>query len=190
MQTGSLRNSNLSKLCSQLRQWLMCPAITNVPFVCPFVCPDWGVCVTKSFQIVQSTPAITNVPFVCLPNVPFVCLQIVQSTPAITNVPFVCLCPLCVAVPLFARQLRMSPLFAPTCCPIRLSYTGSTSFTGSLGSSWVNKSSLPDQVQPLHRGQHIRIAGQEPAAVGMFAVYRDTMTGELRRFPAGARGHG
>lgn len=33
------------------------------------------------------------------------------------------------------------------------------------------------------------IAGQEPAAVGLFAVYRDSMTGELRRFPACARGH-
>jgi hypothetical protein len=28
------------------------------------------------------------------------------------------------------------------------------------------------------------IAGQEPAAVGLLAVYRDSMTGELRRFPA------
>jgi hypothetical protein len=33
------------------------------------------------------------------------------------------------------------------------------------------------------------IAGQEPAAVGLLAVYRDSMTGELRRFPAGARCH-
>ena len=33
------------------------------------------------------------------------------------------------------------------------------------------------------------IAGQEPAAVGLFAVDRDPITGELRRFPAGARGH-
>src|SRR5262249_491654 len=33
-------------------------------------------------------------------------------------------------------------------------------------------------------------AGQEPASVGLFAVYRDTIPGELRRFPAGAPGHG
>ncbi len=41
----------------------------------------------------------------------------------------------------------------------------------------------------LHRGQSVSIAGQEPAAVGLFAVYRDTMPGEVRRFPAGALGH-
>ena len=35
----------------------------------------------------------------------------------------------------------------------------------------------------LHRGQRMGIAGQEPAAVGLFAVYRETMPGELRRFP-------
>ena len=34
------------------------------------------------------------------------------------------------------------------------------------------------------------IAGEEPAAVGLFAVDRDPMPGELRRFPAGARRHG
>ena len=33
------------------------------------------------------------------------------------------------------------------------------------------------------------ITGQEPATVGLFTVYRDSMTGELRRFPAGARSH-
>ena len=44
--------------------------------------------------------------------------------------------------------------------------------------------------QLRHRGQRVGIAGQEPAAVGLFAVYRDSMTGELRRFSAGARGHG
>ena len=42
----------------------------------------------------------------------------------------------------------------------------------------------------LHRGQRVGIAGQEPAAVALFAVYRDTMTGELHRFSAGARDHG
>jgi len=36
-------------------------------------------------------------------------------------------------------------------------------------------------------GQQGGIAGQEPAAIGLFAVYRDTMTGELHRFSAGAR---
>jgi hypothetical protein len=35
----------------------------------------------------------------------------------------------------------------------------------------------------------VGIAGQEPTAVGLFAVYRDSMTGELRRFPAGVGGH-
>src|SRR5438105_10940384 len=43
--------------------------------------------------------------------------------------------------------------------------------------------------QFLNRGQRMSIAGQEPAAVGLFAVYRDPMTGELRRFPACARGY-
>src|SRR5438477_6789967 len=43
--------------------------------------------------------------------------------------------------------------------------------------------------QFLNRGQRMGIAGQEPAAVGLFAVYRDSMTGELRRFPACARDH-
>ena len=33
------------------------------------------------------------------------------------------------------------------------------------------------------------ITGQEPATVGLFTVYRDSMTRELRRFPAGARGY-
>lgn len=33
------------------------------------------------------------------------------------------------------------------------------------------------------------ITGQEPAAVGLFAVYRDSMTGQLSRFPACARDH-
>ena len=44
--------------------------------------------------------------------------------------------------------------------------------------------------QPLHRGQHIRIAGQEPAAVGLFAVDRDTITSESALFSADAWGHG
>jgi len=44
--------------------------------------------------------------------------------------------------------------------------------------------------QLLNRGQRVGIAGQEPAAVGLFAVYRDSMAGELRLFPAGARHHG
>jgi len=38
-------------------------------------------------------------------------------------------------------------------------------------------------------GQCVGVAGQEPTAVGLFAVDRDPITGELRRFPAGARGH-
>src|SRR5258708_6015405 len=42
----------------------------------------------------------------------------------------------------------------------------------------------------LHRRQSVDIAGQEPTAIGLFAVYSDTMSGELRRFPAGALGHG
>ena len=44
--------------------------------------------------------------------------------------------------------------------------------------------------QPLHRGQHIRIAGQEPAAVGLFAVDREAITSESALFPADERGHG
>ena len=43
--------------------------------------------------------------------------------------------------------------------------------------------------QLRHRGQRVGIAGQEPAAVGLFTVNRDTMTGELHRFSADARGH-
>src|SRR6266571_4010425 len=42
----------------------------------------------------------------------------------------------------------------------------------------------------LHRRQSVDIAGEEPTAIGLFAVYSDTMSGELRRFPAGALGHG
>jgi len=33
------------------------------------------------------------------------------------------------------------------------------------------------------------ITGQEPAGVGLFAVYRDSITGEFCRFPACARSH-
>ena len=33
------------------------------------------------------------------------------------------------------------------------------------------------------------IAGQEPSAIGLFAVYRDSMTSELRRLPARAPGN-
>jgi len=33
------------------------------------------------------------------------------------------------------------------------------------------------------------IAGQEPAAIGLFAVHRESMTGKLCRFPACQRGH-
>ena len=56
----------------------------------------------------------------------------------------------------------------------------------------------PGQVQRLvrisrtllrHRGQRVGIAGQKPAAVGLFAEYRHAMTGELHRLSAGARGH-
>src|SRR5947209_11767717 len=42
----------------------------------------------------------------------------------------------------------------------------------------------------LRRRHRMSIAGQEPAAVGLLAVYRDSMTGELRRFTACALGHG
>jgi hypothetical protein len=42
----------------------------------------------------------------------------------------------------------------------------------------------------LDRGQHIRIAGQEPAAVGLFAVDRHTITGKPTFLSAGAWGHG
>jgi hypothetical protein len=38
-----------------------------------------------------------------------------------------------------------------------------------------------------HRGQRVGVAGQKPAAVGLFAVYGDPMTGQLRCFSAGAR---
>src|SRR5262249_38689171 len=40
------------------------------------------------------------------------------------------------------------------------------------------------------RGQHIRITGQEPAAVGLFAVDRHTITSEPSLLSAGAWGHG
>jgi|GEM_PF-5334618 len=40
-----------------------------------------------------------------------------------------------------------------------------------------------------HRGQRVGIACQKSAAVGLFAVDRETMTGELRCFSAGARRH-
>src|SRR4051794_9727250 len=46
------------------------------------------------------------------------------------------------------------------------------------------------RLTPLHRRQHIRIAGQEPAAVGLFAVDRGTITGESTLLSAGERGHG
>lgn len=35
----------------------------------------------------------------------------------------------------------------------------------------------------------MEISSQEPAAVELFAVYRDSITGELRRFPACSRSH-
>jgi len=38
-----------------------------------------------------------------------------------------------------------------------------------------------------YRGQRVGVAGQKPAAVGLFAVYGDPMTGQLRCFSAGAR---
>lgn len=37
--------------------------------------------------------------------------------------------------------------------------------------------------------QRMGIASEQPTAVGLFAVDRDSITGELPRFPAGARGH-
>src|SRR5690349_2272797 len=42
----------------------------------------------------------------------------------------------------------------------------------------------------LHHRQRVGIAGQEPAALWLFAVYRHPMPGELRRFSADARDHG
>jgi len=42
----------------------------------------------------------------------------------------------------------------------------------------------------LHRGQRVCIARQEPAAIGLFAVDRKTMTRQLLGLSAGARGHG
>src|SRR6202158_2383845 len=38
-----------------------------------------------------------------------------------------------------------------------------------------------------YRGQRVGVAGQKPAAVRLFAVYGDPMTGQLRCFSAGAR---
>jgi len=40
-----------------------------------------------------------------------------------------------------------------------------------------------------HRAERVGVAGQEPAAVGLFAVYGDPMTGQLRCFSAGAWCH-
>jgi hypothetical protein len=40
----------------------------------------------------------------------------------------------------------------------------------------------------LHQGRGVGIASQAPAAVGLFAVYRDTMSGEFRRIPPGVLG--
>jgi hypothetical protein len=40
------------------------------------------------------------------------------------------------------------------------------------------------------RGQHIRIAGQEPAAVGLFAVDRHAITSKPSFLSAGAWRHG
>jgi hypothetical protein len=42
----------------------------------------------------------------------------------------------------------------------------------------------------LDRGQHIRITGQEPAAAGLFAIDRHTITGKPILLPADERGHG
>ena len=41
-----------------------------------------------------------------------------------------------------------------------------------------------------HGGQSVDIAGQKPATVALLAIYRQTMPGELCRFPPCARGHG
>jgi hypothetical protein len=42
----------------------------------------------------------------------------------------------------------------------------------------------------VDRGQGVRISGQEPTAVGLLAVDRETITSELRRLSADAGGHG
>src|SRR4051794_7651299 len=42
----------------------------------------------------------------------------------------------------------------------------------------------------LDRGQHIRIAGEEPASVGLFAVDRHTIAGKPTFLSVGAWGHG
>ena len=57
-------------------------------------------------------------------------------------------------------------------------------FGGLIAEHYIPATSL------LHRRQSVDIAGQEPTAIGLSAVYSDTMSGELRRFPAGALGHG
>ena len=40
-----------------------------------------------------------------------------------------------------------------------------------------------------YRGQRVGVAGEKPTAVGLFAVYSDPMTGQLRWFSAGARSY-
>jgi hypothetical protein len=42
----------------------------------------------------------------------------------------------------------------------------------------------------LNRGQRMGIAGQEPAAVGLFAIDGDPMPGQFHGFSAGVRCHG
>jgi hypothetical protein len=67
-----------------------------------------------------------------------------------------------------------------------LSGRPTTPFTCRRGWFGASRISRP---QLRHRGQRVGIARQEPSAVGLFAVYRDTMTGELRPFSGDARGH-
>jgi len=42
----------------------------------------------------------------------------------------------------------------------------------------------------FHRRQGVGIAGQEPTSVWLSAVYRDAMSGKMRRFPADVLRHG
>src|ERR1700730_7300285 len=49
---------------------------------------------------------------------------------------------------------------------------------------WTQRPSIP---QLASGGQRVGVAGQKPAAVGLFAVYGDPMSGQLRCFSADAR---
>jgi hypothetical protein len=57
------------------------------------------------------------------------------------------------------------------------------------GGALTRTSLRGSRAEVVNCGQRVRIAGQQPAAVGMLAIDRDPMTGHLRRLSAGARGH-